>query len=148
MTSEDITTSPHAWKKLMCGRPSGTTNQPQVLQNMNAMTAPITHPINNPITVPIAEVSASITFTPFKNRTLRVTMQPKQLAQSKRCLARTRSGTECQSPAVKGRKRCRMHGGTNPGAPKGNSNARKHGARSARAMAAARYLREIARLVR
>ena len=38
--------------------------------------------------------------------------------------------------------------GTNPGAPKGNSNARKHGGRSARAMAAARYLREIARLVR
>ena len=38
--------------------------------------------------------------------------------------------------------------GTNPGAPKGNSNAQKHGGRSARAMAAARYLREIARLVR
>lgn len=41
-----------------------------------------------------------------------------------------------------------MHGGTNPGAPEGNSHARKHGGRSARAMAAARYLREIARLVR
>ncbi|WP_367379447.1 hypothetical protein [Sphingobium sp. SA916] len=49
---------------------------------------------------------------------------------------------------MKGRKRCRMHGGTNPGAPERNSNARKHGGRSARAMAAARYLREIARLVR
>lgn len=33
-------------------------------------------------------------------------------------------------------------------AHKGNSNARKHGGRSARAMAAARYLKEIARLVR
>lgn len=41
-----------------------------------------------------------------------------------------------------------MHGGTNPGAPAGNSNARKHGGRSARAMAAARYLREIARMVK
>lgn len=40
-----------------------------------------------------------------------------------------------------------MHGGTNPGPPEGNRNARKHGARSAEAMAAARYLREIARLV-
>ncbi|MES2159354.1 MAG: hypothetical protein V4512_16285 [Pseudomonadota bacterium] len=49
---------------------------------------------------------------------------------------------------MKGRKRCRMHGGTNLGAPSGNRNARKHGARSAKAMAAARYLREIARLVR
>ena len=75
-------------------------------------------------------------------------MQPERLASAPRCLARTRSGTECQSPAVKGRKRCRMHGGTNPGAPEGNSNARKHGGRSAKAMAAARYLREIARLVR
>ena len=75
-------------------------------------------------------------------------MQPERLASAPRCLALTRSGTACQSPAVKGRKRCRMHGGTNPGAPEGNSNARKHGGRSARAMAAARYLREIARLVR
>lgn len=48
-----------------------------------------------------------------------------------RCLAKTRKGTECQSPAVRGRKRCRMHGGTNPGAPMGNQNAWKHGARSA-----------------
>ena len=74
--------------------------------------------------------------------------QTMQLSASPRCLARTRSGMECQSPAVKGRKRCRMHGGTNPGAPKGNKNARKHGARSAEAMATAKYLREIARLVR
>lgn len=57
-------------------------------------------------------------------------MQPKRLASAPRCLAQTRRGTECQSPAVKGKKRCRMHGGTNPGAPKGNRNAWKHGARS------------------
>ncbi|WP_432653824.1 HGGxSTG domain-containing protein [Sphingobium nicotianae] len=54
---------------------------------------------------------------------------------------------ECQSPAVKGRKRCRMHGGTNPGAPKGNRNAWKHGGRSAEAIGAARYLRELAKLL-
>ena len=28
-----------------------------------------------------------------------------------RCLARTRSGTPCQKPAAKGKKRCRLHGG-------------------------------------
>ena len=44
-----------------------------------------------------------------------------------RCGARTRKGTQCQSPTVKGSKRCRMHGGTSPGAPKGNQNALKHG---------------------
>lgn len=40
-----------------------------------------------------------------------------------------------------------MHGGTNPGAPKGNSNARKHGGYSAKSKAAVAYLKEIARLV-
>lgn len=73
-------------------------------------------------------------------------MQPERLASAPRCLARTRSGTECQSPAIKGRNRCRMHGGKNPGAPKGNTNALKHGARSAKAMATARYIKAIAQL--
>uniref|UniRef100_UPI003C2DA054 HGGxSTG domain-containing protein n=1 Tax=Altererythrobacter segetis TaxID=1104773 RepID=UPI003C2DA054 len=74
-------------------------------------------------------------------------MQPERLASARRCLARTRKGTECQSPAVKGKRRCRMHGGTNPGAPKGNRNARKHGGYSAETKAAARWLKAMARLV-
>ena len=74
-------------------------------------------------------------------------MQPERLASAPRCLARTRMGTECQSPAVKGKRRCRMHGGTNPGAPKGNRNAYKHGGRSAATMAAATYLRTLAQLI-
>ena len=74
--------------------------------------------------------------------------EPANLANAPRCLARTRSGGECQSPAVKGKRRCRMHGGTNPGAPIGNRNARKHGAYSAKAMEAAQYLKALARLVR
>ncbi len=41
-----------------------------------------------------------------------------------------------------------MHGGTNPGAPKGNRNAGKHGGYSAKTKAAVSYLKEIARLVR
>ena len=45
-------------------------------------------------------------------------------------------------------RRSRMHGGTNPGAPKGNCNARKHGGYSAKTKAAARCLKAMARLVR
>ena len=41
---------------------------------------------------------------------------------SPRCGAKTRSGGACRSPAVHGKRRCRMHG-----APKANQNARKHG---------------------
>jgi uncharacterized protein YjcR len=34
----------------------------------------------------------------------------------------------CRSPAVRGKQRCRMHGGAQgSGAPKANQNARKHG---------------------
>ena len=59
--------------------------------------------------------------------------QPENLANAPRCGAKTRSGSACRSPAVRGRQRCRMHGGTNKGAPRGNSNARKHGNRSVEA---------------
>ena len=47
---------------------------------------------------------------------------------SLRCGAKTRCGDACRSPAVRGKKRCRMHGGApGSGAPKANQNARKHG---------------------
>jgi len=47
---------------------------------------------------------------------------------SRRCGAKARSGGACRSPAVHGRKRCRMHGGApGSGAPGANQNARKHG---------------------
>jgi len=46
---------------------------------------------------------------------------------SDRCGAKTRQGTPCQSPAVRNRLRCRMHGGKNNGAPVNNSNALKNG---------------------
>jgi hypothetical protein len=50
-------------------------------------------------------------------------MQP-----SPRCGAKTHSGGACRSPAVHGRKRCRMYGGApESGAPRANRNARKHG---------------------
>lgn len=52
--------------------------------------------------------------------------QPQALRNAKRCLARTRRGTACQSPAMPNG-RCRLHGGLSPGAPRGNQNALKHG---------------------
>nr|WP_305728059.1 HGGxSTG domain-containing protein [Bradyrhizobium sp. WSM1743] len=48
---------------------------------------------------------------------------------SPRCGAGTRSGFACFAPAVRGKSRCRMHGGAaGSGPPWGNRNARKHGA--------------------
>lgn len=44
-----------------------------------------------------------------------------------RCGAKTRSSMPCKSPAVRGNKRCRMHGGKGSGAPIGNRNTYKHG---------------------
>lgn len=54
-------------------------------------------------------------------------MQSKMpMHMSPRCGAKTRNRTLCQSPAMSSG-RCRMHGGASNGAPKGNSNAIKHG---------------------
>ena len=61
-----------------------------------------------------------------------------------RCRARTRRGTECQSPAMKNG-RCRMHGGKSPGPPKGNKTALKHGRYTAEAQAERRELAELLR---
>lgn len=56
------------------------------------------------------------------------------------CGAKTRTGVPCRMPPVKGKTRCRMHGGTTSaskqsGAPKGNQNAFVHGYYSAAARA-------------
>ncbi len=72
-----------------------------------------------------------------------------------RCGARTRAGGSCAGPAVRGRARCRLHGGrsTGPKTPDGKARAshRKHGgydARMAELFAEARRLRaEAAALV-
>jgi len=63
---------------------------------------------------------------------------------SPRCGAKTRSGSACSSPAVSGRKRCRMHGGAQgSGAPKANRNAHKHGMFSKGAMAERRQIQTL-----
>ena len=61
---------------------------------------------------------------------------------SRRCGAKTRSGRACRSPAVRGKKRCRMHGGApGSGAPTANQNARKHGLFTRDAIAERRQIR-------
>lgn len=68
--------------------------------------------------------------------------------QARRCLATTRAGSACQSPAVRGKRRCRMHGGAaGSGAKLGNRNAWKHGRRSAETIRSARYLAAMTQIV-
>jgi hypothetical protein len=75
------------------------------------------------------------------------------LAQScPRCGARTRSGRACQSAAMPNG-RCRMHGGSSPGAPRGESNGMwRHGLRSIETIQRRREMtaemRELRRLIR
>ncbi len=65
---------------------------------------------------------------------------------SRRCGARTRSGTPCRAPAVSGKARCRMHGGARgSGAPIGNTNALKHGMYTKAALEEQRELRSLIR---
>ena len=68
---------------------------------------------------------------------------------SPRCGAWTRSGKPCMSPAVRGKRRCRMHGGAPGwGAPRGNKNALKHGRYTREALAEYRRVRDLIRLSR
>ncbi len=55
---------------------------------------------------------------------------------SRRCDAKTRAGGSCRAPAMLGKLRCRMHGGSpGSGAPRGNRNARRHGLFTGKAIA-------------
>lgn len=68
------------------------------------------------------------------------------MTASPRCGAKTRSGKACRTPAVQGKARCRMHGGAQgSGAPRGNSNALKHGLYTREAIAERRAFREMLR---
>ena len=63
---------------------------------------------------------------------------------SPRCGVKTRASGACRSPAVRGKKRCRMHGGApGSGAPKANRNARKHGLFTGDAIAERRQIRAL-----
>jgi hypothetical protein len=77
----------------------------------------------------------------------RMTNEPSPLRDASRCGARTRQGKRCQSPIVKGKKRCRMHGGApGTGAPKGERNGNyRHGFYTAEAMAERSAVRALLR---
>ena len=63
---------------------------------------------------------------------------------SPRCGAKTRASGSCRSPAVRGKRRCRMHGGApESGAPSGNQNARRHGLFTGEAIAERRQVQAL-----
>lgn len=65
---------------------------------------------------------------------------------SARCGAQTRKGKPCQAPAVRCKKRCRMHGGAMAsGVPKGNQNALKHGMYTRESLEFQKHVRELLR---
>jgi glucans biosynthesis protein len=47
---------------------------------------------------------------------------PMDYPHSRRCGARNRAGQPCKCPPIRGRRRCRLHGGLSPGAPTGPRN--------------------------
>lgn len=62
---------------------------------------------------------------------------------ARRCGAKTRSGEPCKGPAMRDKRRCRMHG--SGGAPRGNRNAYKHGLRSSEMRAMREIVRRLGR---
>jgi len=66
---------------------------------------------------------------------------PGDFSKAPRCGATTRRGTSCKSPAM-ANGRCRMHGGTNPGAPMGNQYAVKDGLYTREAIEKRKSLRQ------
>jgi len=72
------------------------------------------------------------------------TRNTRTMSVSPRCGAGTRSGLACRAPAVRGKLRCRMHGGApGSGATWGNRNARKHGAFTQERIAERRAIRAL-----
>ena len=76
----------------------------------------------------------------------RVTAQLANIRAALRCGAKTRVGGACQCPAIRDRKRCRLHGGRSPGAPKGSDNGNyTDGAFTAEAIQEREWLRSVVR---
>jgi hypothetical protein len=76
----------------------------------------------------------------------RVEARLRNLRGALRCGAKTRAGLPCQRPALRGRKRCRLHGGLSPGAPRGVKNGNyRTGDWTAEAVEERKWLRSVAR---
>jgi hypothetical protein len=72
------------------------------------------------------------------------------LAKARRCGAKTRAGHPCRQAAVKGRSRCRMHGGAKgSGGPRGNHNGNfRHGLYTHEAKTHRRVMRDNVREIK
>lgn len=71
---------------------------------------------------------------------------PDLLTAAALCGAKNRRGLPCRCPAMRGKKRCRLHGGKSPGAPKGRGNGNyRHGGEAGEVKALRRMVREIVR---
>jgi hypothetical protein len=76
----------------------------------------------------------------------RVMARLTNLRTAPRCGAKTRAGGACQNPAIRDRKRCRLHGGRSPGAPKGRQNGNfTDGSFTTEAVAERQWLRSVVR---
>ncbi len=78
---------------------------------------------------------------------LLVRVQPEDPLTAPRCGATTRHGTPCQCPALRGRRRCRLHGGhsTGPRTSEGIARIRAAKTRDGRFSAEARALERLCR---
>lgn len=64
-----------------------------------------------------------------------------------RCGAKTRAAGPCQCPAMRGRTRCRIHGGRSSGAPRGEKNGNfKHGFWTCEAVQERQWVKEMVEL--
>jgi glucans biosynthesis protein len=76
----------------------------------------------------------------------RLALQIANLRRASRCGAKTRAGGQCRCPAVRGRLRCRIHGGLSPGAPNGRGNGNyRDGTFTAEALQERQWLRSVVR---
>jgi glucans biosynthesis protein len=68
------------------------------------------------------------------------------LRQAPRCGAKTRADGSCRCPAIRGRRRCRLHGGWSSGAPRGHKNGNfRNGDWTAEAIEERKWLRSLVR---
>jgi hypothetical protein len=66
------------------------------------------------------------------------------LRRAPRCGAKTLAGAACQCPALRGKRRCRLHGGLSTGAPRGIKNGNyKNGHWTDEAVQERKWVREL-----
>lgn len=74
---------------------------------------------------------------------------PKLLTSAPLCLARTRAGTSCRCPAMRGKARCAKHGGKSPGGPRGERNGNyRHGGDTLEAVELRRQVSRALKIIR